>query len=353
MAYKERMGDGRLIEMSKEDIRSDIEAGCNDAADRGKISALSEDAQERLLEILIAPERVASVEPEDTVVFSTDNGYHSLYGNFSEAGGVGIPIDSTTANMLMERAFGFDSVFYGWLDFSFKSSKAVITQQQQEIESILTNTLSPLIYGAMPNLGGYYKPDGPFDNVGDLMAEGKILEGMETYEKLVDHAKNDIVWVSEQVTRIGTECINIDTTASAGDGGFLSSLKACEELKKRTGLSIEMGMASEFVMGIHGGLEYEGNVLAGMYPHKQVEMAEKAGVDIFGPVVNTNTRKSTPWNIARAITFTLECSKVANIPIHPNMGMGVGGLPMAEMPPVDAVTKASRAMVELAEVDGI
>ncbi len=353
MAYKERMGDGRLVEMSKEEIIRDIEAGCNDAADRGKIPALSEDAQEHLLDILTSPERVASVEPENTVVFSTDNGCHSLYGNFSEAGGVGLPIDSVTANMLMERAFGFDSVFYGWLDFCFKAAKAVITQHQQELESILMNTVSPCIYGAMPNLGGYYKPDGPFDNVGDLMAEGKIMEGMEAYEKLVDHAKEDIVWVSEQLTRVGVDCINIDTTGAAGDGDFLSSLKACEELKKQTGLSIEMGMASEFVMGIHGGLEYDGNVLAGMYPHKQVKMAEKAGVDIFGPVVNTNTRQSTPWNIARAITFTKECSRVANIPLHPNMGMGVGGLPMAEVPPVDAVTKASKAMVELAGVDGI
>ena len=35
------------------------------------------------------------------------------------------------------------------------------------------------------------------------------------------------------------------------------------------------------------------------------------------------------------------------------MGMGVGGIPMLETPPIDAVTRASKAMVEIAGVDGI
>ena len=36
-----------------------------------------------------------------------------------------------------------------------------------------------------------------------------------------------------------------------------------------------------------------------------------------------------------------------------DMGMGVGGIPMLETPPIDAVTRASKAMVEIAGVDGI
>lgn len=36
-----RMGDGFPVEMSESEIRSDLEAGTEDAADRGKIAALS------------------------------------------------------------------------------------------------------------------------------------------------------------------------------------------------------------------------------------------------------------------------------------------------------------------------
>jgi len=114
-----------------------------------------------------------------------------------------------------------------------------------------------------------------------------------------------------------------------------------------------MGMAAEVVLGFHGQLEYKGVRLAGLWPHQQVKLAEQAGVAIFGPVVNTNTRKSTPWNVARASTFVKACSEAASIPIHANVGMGVGGVPMFEVPPPDAVTQASVALVEIGKADGL
>ncbi len=77
-------------------------------------------------------------------------------------------------------------------------------------------------------------------------------------------------------------------------------------------------MAGEFVLGMHGDLFIDGDRLAGMYPHKQVKVAEKAGVTIFGPVCNTNTSKSTPWNVSRAVTYMKACCEVGNIPIHVN-----------------------------------
>jgi dimethylamine--corrinoid protein Co-methyltransferase len=82
-------------------------------------------------------------------------------------------------------------------------------------------------------------------------------------------------------------------------------------------------------------------------------LAEKAGVDIFGPVVNTKPSMAMAYNTARAVTLVKECVKTSNIPIHANMGMGVGGIPMYETPPIDAVTRANKAMVEIAGVDGI
>jgi dimethylamine--corrinoid protein Co-methyltransferase len=69
--------------------------------------------------------------------------------------------------------------------------------------------------------------------------------------------------------------------------------------------------------------------------------------------VNTKTNKSAAWNVARAVTMVKEVCKQATIPIHANVGMGVGGTPMFETPPVDALSRASVAMVEIAKVDGL
>jgi len=42
-------------------------------------------------------------------------------------------------------------------------------------------------------------------------------------------------------------------------------------------------MSGEFVLGMHGGVAYDGTRLAGLYPHQQVKLAEKAGVTISAP----------------------------------------------------------------------
>jgi len=70
-------------------------------------------------------------------------------------------------------------------------------------------------------------------------------------------------------------------------------------------------------------------------------------------VVNTNSNMSFPWNIARAVTFIKACSEASNIPVHANVGMGVGGTPMAYVPPTDVVSRATKALVEIAKIDGL
>jgi dimethylamine--corrinoid protein Co-methyltransferase len=104
---------------------------------------------------------------------------------------------------------------------------------------------------------------------------------------------------------------------------------------------------------MHGELQYNGVRLAGLYPHQQVKLAEKAGVTIFGPVVNTNTNRTIPWNLSRAVTFIKACVEASSIPIHANMGMGVGAVTVNDHPPIDVVSRASKAMVEITRLDGL
>ncbi len=268
--------------------------------------------------------------------------------------GVGIPMSRVTGIQVHERAFGSDTMELGHIDYSYKPVKPIIAMELQEMENALLSTIIPLFYGAMPNLGQYYRPDGPFGNPSDLMPAGKIKEALAAQEEAAEHAARDMIFISGALAEVGVDGMNFDTTGAAGDTDFKATLEAVEKVKEQNPeVSVEVGMAGEFVLGMHGSLKYGGKRLAGMYCHDQVKMAEEAGADIFGPVVNTKPSKTMAWNLARAVTFVKACVEAAEIPIHVNMGMGVGGSPVFETPPVDSVTRATKAMVEIARVDGL
>jgi dimethylamine--corrinoid protein Co-methyltransferase len=90
-----------------------------------------------------------------------------------------------------------------------------------------------------------------------------------------------------------------------------------------------------------------------MYPHDQVKVAEAAGVSIYGVAIGTVTSESLAWNAARAVTLVRAAVEAADIPVHVNVGMGVGGIPMVEVPPIDSVTRVSKSLVEIGKADGL
>ena len=112
-------------------------------------------------------------------------------------------------------------------------------------------------------------------------------------------------------------------------------------------------VAGELVLGMHGDLHFDGVRLAGLYPHEQVKLAQKAGTTIFGPIVNTTTTDTCAWNTARVTTFLKACVAQSDIPVHANMDMGVGGVTVNPIPPIDAVMRASKAVVDITRLDGL
>ncbi|MCP4690410.1 MAG: [dimethylamine--corrinoid protein] Co-methyltransferase, partial [Desulfobacterales bacterium] len=78
-----------------------------------------------------------------------------------------------------------------------------------------------------------------------------------------------------------------------------------------------------------------------------------AGADIFGPAINVKMSRSVPWNLSRAVTFVKHTSEVSEIPVHPNVGMGVCGVPMSLEPQIDCVSRASKALVMIGKADGL
>ena len=353
MAFYTRMGDGKRVEMTKEAIMADIQAGTADAADMGEIPALTSDEMEALFEIISDKNRIVGVEPGKEVVLTYDIGQLDFTGDNGNSGN-GVDMGRLEAALLHERALGADTFELAHADYSIKPVKPVIANEMQTMEEIQNEIVAPYFYGAMPNMGLYYAPDGPYGNPADLMREFKLEESMASSEAASEHLARDIEFVATKIIQAGADGFNFDTTASAGDADFVGTLKGVEALRRNCpDAYINVGMAGESVMGIHGSIEYDGQIVAGLYPHQQVKLAQKAGASVFGPVVNTNTSKSLAWNLARAVTFIKECVKVSELPCHVNMGMGVGGIPMCETAPIDAVTRCNKAMVEIAHVDGI
>ncbi len=345
--FHTRMGDGYSFEMTEAEIKQDIEDGTRDASERAEVSPLTEDDLRHLFEIVSCPDRTVGVEKGKEVVLS----YDSLTTKIQRAH---ISISKIQSLQVFERALGADTLELAHIDYSFKPVKPIVAFEKPVLEQALLMTIAPLFYGAMPNLGLYSQPDGPCPNPADLLLQGKLAEAKDSYEQAMEYAVKDMVYVGSHMYETGADGINFDTTAAAGDAEFLATLRAVETLRKKyPQMCIEMGMASEFVLGMHGEVAYDGVRLAGLYPHDQLKLAQKAGVTIFGPAINIVTTRSLPWNMARAITFTKACSEISLIPIHANLGMGVGGVPLAVTPPIDAVSRASKAMVEITRLDGL
>ncbi len=342
-----RFGDGTPVELSAGEVRRDLEEGTRDAAERGNIPALPKEELQHIFDILSSPHRFVGVEPGKEVVLSYDGAPIKMKR-------AQVNVDRLQCLQIYEKLMGADTLEMGATDYSFKPIKPVVTYEQPLLEQIMGVTTAPVFYGAMPNLGLYSQPDGPFLNPSELLPQGKIAEAQRSYEAAVEAAVKDIVYVSEAMYASGADAIILDTVGAAGDADYLAGLKAAEILKEKyPEICIELGMAGEFVLGMHGDLFYDGDRLAGMYPHEQVKMAEKAGVTLFGPVCNTNTNESTPWNLSRAITFMKACCEAADIPVHVNMGMGVGAMTVHDHPPLDVASRASKAMVEICRLDGL
>jgi len=341
-----RMGDGTLVELSEAELKRDLEEGTEDAAERGEIPTLSEDELSYLFDIFKAPYKFISVEPGNEVVLTYDDPMIKIAR-------VGVLIHRVQSLQIYEKAFGADTIELGQLDYTYKILKNIMAYEQGDLEQMLLVTTVPVLYGSMPNLGAYTQPDGPFPNPVDLLPKGQIAEARAALEGMVEAAISDIVNVGSLMYESGVDGINIDTTGAVGDADFSASLRATEILRKKyPKLGIEIGMAGEFVLGMHGQLTYDGVRLAGLYPREQMELVIKAGATIFGPAINNNTTKSCAWNVARAATYVKSCQN-AKIAIHANVGMGVGGVPSLDHPPIDAVSRASAAMVEVGKADGL
>jgi dimethylamine---corrinoid protein Co-methyltransferase len=337
-----RMGDGSLVELTRSQLKAEIEDGTQTAAAKVKVPPLAQDELDHLLDIFASAARFTGVDIGDEVVLSKD--------------GTGSPQFGSRIDALYgaEQLLGHDTCELFHIDYSYKAVKTIVPFEQQMMKEAQERVTIPVHYGAQADLGRYSAPDGPTGNWSELLPQMKIDEARSAQEEAVELAVDDMVFVCESMWEAGADGLNFDTAGAAGDADFLATLKAVEILRrKHPDMGIMVGMAGEVLLGTHGQLEFAGTRLAGLKPKGQMEVVQKAGATVFGPAVNTNTSKTVAWNTARALTYVKPCMDDAKIPVHMNVGMGVGGVPMYGFCPVDAVTRASRAIVDILRLDGL
>ena len=337
-----RMGDGSLVRLTRGQIEQEVRAGVEAAVKRAKVPALGDDEILHLVDIFASAARFSAVDIGDEVVLSYDGcGAHDLGTRLHDL-------------QYYEQYLCADAVELYHQDYSFKPAKAVLPFEQITMRQAQYLLTAPCGYGAMPDLGLYTVPDGPLPNWSELLPLGRFDEARAAQEEAVERAVADIVYVAEGMAEAGADFIDLDTTGAAGDADFLAALLAIERIRAgHPALGIQIGMAGEFVLGMHGDLEYGGVRLAGLWPREQMRLAARAGATIFGPAINVNTGRTVAWNVARTITIVKPCCEEATIPVHLNGGMGVGGVPMHVLPPGDATSRASRAAVDLLRLDGL
>ncbi len=337
-----RQGDGSAALLTRSQLRSELEEGTRAAATRARAPELRADELAHLLDIFASRARFSAVDIGDEVVLTFD--------------GSGTPQQGSRVDALVqyEQCLGADSCELYHIDYSYKAVKTIVGAEQQAMKEAQERVTIPVHYGAQPDLGRYSYPDGPCGNWSELLPAMRIDEARAAQEEAVELAVEDMVHVAGQLFEAGADGVNFDTAGAGGDADLLATLLAVERLRAEyPSMGIMVGMAAEVVLGTHGELEFHGARLAGLKPEGQCCVVQDAGATIYGPAVNVNTSRTVAWNVSRALTFMKPCMDVARIPVHANVGMGVGGVPMNAFSPVDAVSRCSRACVDILKVDGL
>jgi len=164
-----RMGDGSPAELTEAELMHDLEAGTEDAADRGNIPPLSNEELQHLFDVFSSPYTFVSVEPGKQVVLTYDGGPIKMIRT-------GVNVNRLQSLQIYEKLMGADTMELAHIDYSYKPVKPIVNWEQTLLEQALFLTIPPLFYDAMPNLGLYSQPDGPFPNPSELLPDGKIDE---------------------------------------------------------------------------------------------------------------------------------------------------------------------------------
>ena len=337
-----RMGDGSLVEMTRSEIKADLEGGTQIAAKKARVAELTQDELDHLLDIYASAARFTAVDIGDEVVMSNDGTGTKHIGN------------RVQDLQCYETLLGVDMVELWQIDYSYKAIKTNVAHEGQSMKIAQTLLTNPVQYGAMPDLGRYSKPDGPIPNWSELLPHGQDRRGARRRRKRPPRCS------SRTSTSSPTQWSRPAPTASTWTrpgrpatptSSPPSGPAACCARSTR-GWASRSAWPPSSCSACTASSSSTASAWPACGPRTSCAWCRQAGASIYGPAVNINTGKSTAWNIARAITFIKPAIEIAEIPVHVNVGMGVGGVPTCVYPPADATRRATKAFVEILKIDG-
>ena len=125
------MGDGSLVEMTRSEIRADLEAGTGRGAKRAKVPELTQDELDHLLDIYASPARFTAVDIGDEVVMTNDGTGTKHIGNRVQ------DLQS------YEALLGIDIVELWQIDYSYKAIKTNVAHEGQAMKIAQTPAHQP------------------------------------------------------------------------------------------------------------------------------------------------------------------------------------------------------------------
>ena len=93
-------------------------------------------------------------------------------------------------------------------------------------------TVVPLNYGAMPDLGRYSQPDGPgAELVGAACRWARSTRRAPPRRRRSTHLEHDMWCVVEAMIAAGVDGLDFDTAGAAGDADLLATLRVVRQLR--------------------------------------------------------------------------------------------------------------------------
>jgi dimethylamine--corrinoid protein Co-methyltransferase len=122
-----RYGDGTLVEMTETQLMEDLIAGTQDAADRGRIDAVTQDELDHMADIFKCTHRVVGVDPGFECVLSYDGSPIKMLRT-------NVTSDRILALSIYEKLMGADTLEMGFVDYSYKPIKPILAFEEPLIE---------------------------------------------------------------------------------------------------------------------------------------------------------------------------------------------------------------------------
>ena len=155
-----------------------------------------------------------------------------------------------------EQRLGQDILELWHIEYSYKAIKTILPFQKQVMQNCQLMMTAPVQYGAPPDLAFYRKPDGPAENWFELLPRGDIAGARAAIDEAMEHADQGLHLRGRGHAGRRRRRHGLRHHRRRRRRRLLQHAARRQHLREKyPDVGIEVGMAGEFVIGVHGELE--------------------------------------------------------------------------------------------------